>query len=126
MRWTPRVCFALGFALLVGAQLLVARESVAASQTGESSEPTKSLLPTPPKIRRDLYSRLFQVPDLETQTPTPSISVATPPPNMKQPRVVCGMTVIPADPSIDPEMSADPRRSDTQYSMRTMQPPVCK
>jgi hypothetical protein len=42
-----------------------------------------------------------------------------------KPKVVCGMTIIPADPKFDPKM-AIPRKSDgTGYMMRTIDPPIC-
>lgn len=43
-----------------------------------------------------------------------------------QPRTVCGMTIIPADPSIVPRMLV-PRRADgVDYKIRTIAPPICR
>jgi hypothetical protein len=41
------------------------------------------------------------------------------------PRVVCGMTIIPADPSIDPKMLIEvPSAAD--YTIRRIPPPICR
>ena|SRR5688500_17720838 len=67
------------------------------------------------------YSGLFQPQDLKTaarqqQEARPS----------QQPRVVCGMLVIPMDPNIDPKMIV-PRPTDgTRYTIRVIPSPVCK
>jgi hypothetical protein len=43
-----------------------------------------------------------------------------------RPTVVCGMTVIPANPEIDPKMGITPKKSDsTRYTIRAINPPVC-
>ena len=41
-------------------------------------------------------------------------------------RVVCGMTMIPADPSIDRRMRVvRPRTPDVRHTIRELQPPIC-
>lgn len=69
------------------------------------------------------YSGLFQPftpvkPNERTQ--------ATPPSTPAKPRVVCGMTVIPADPSIDPKFTIPPPDRSTKFTMRLIEPPICK
>jgi hypothetical protein len=49
-------------------------------------------------------------------------------PNLKA-RVVCGMTLIPADRSIDPKMApkanSDKPKNHTTYKIRPVQPSIC-
>ena len=40
------------------------------------------------------------------------------------PKIVCGMTVIPADPAVDPK-SVKPAPRDKKYTMRSVTPPMC-
>ncbi|HEY1306948.1 MAG TPA: hypothetical protein VGF24_25515 [Vicinamibacterales bacterium] len=40
------------------------------------------------------------------------------------PKVVCGMTVIPASPALDPN-SVKPAPRDKKYTMRSVPPPMC-
>lgn len=47
-------------------------------------------------------------------------------PHTPQPKVVCGMLVIPADPAIDPKMAVPPNKAPgVEFKMRTQEPPVC-
>jgi hypothetical protein len=41
-------------------------------------------------------------------------------------KVVCGMTLITADPGTDPGIAAPRRRSPTRYTIRAIQPPICR
>ena len=42
-----------------------------------------------------------------------------------KPTVVCGMTIVPADPSIDPKMLV-PRKADgVDYTIRVITPAIC-
>ena len=47
-------------------------------------------------------------------------------PSTGQPKVVCGMTVIPADPTIDPKFAIAPPDRATKYTMRLIDPAVCR
>jgi hypothetical protein len=40
--------------------------------------------------------------------------------------VVCGMTVLPADPTIDPKIRVSAPRSGVRFTIRSVQPPVCQ
>jgi hypothetical protein len=42
-----------------------------------------------------------------------------------KPRVVCGMTLIPADPKVDPKMVIEPKADQTRYTIRAIDPPIC-
>ena len=49
----------------------------------------------------------------------------------QQPQVVCGMTILPADPSIDPKIFLQNRfpdvpRADVDHHIRRIPPPVCR
>ena len=39
--------------------------------------------------------------------------------------VVCGMTVIPADPNIDPKIAVKPKDTGTKYTLKVVEPTVC-
>ena len=43
-----------------------------------------------------------------------------------RPAVVCGMTVIPADPKVDPKMRVAPPAGDTTFTMTVVPPTVCR
>ncbi len=49
-------------------------------------------------------------------------------PNLK-PRIVCGMTLIPANPSKDPKMAQkenpEKAKNPTAYTIRPVQPSIC-
>jgi hypothetical protein len=49
-----------------------------------------------------------------------------PPTPAAKPKVLCGMTVIPADPSIDPKFTIAPPDRQTKYTIRAIEPPICK
>lgn len=68
------------------------------------------------------YSGLFQPAPLVKPTER---TQATPPSTAK-PQVVCGMIVIPADPSIDPKFTKTPPDRSTKFTLRVIEPPICK
>jgi len=43
-----------------------------------------------------------------------------------KPSVVCGMTVIPADPKIDPKIAQKPPDTGITYTLKVIEPTVCK
>ena len=43
-----------------------------------------------------------------------------------QPKVVCGMTIVPADPKIDPGMAQKPKETGVRYTLKAVEPTVCK
>ena len=43
-----------------------------------------------------------------------------------QPKVVCGMTVVPADPKVDPKMRVATPDAGVKYAMKVVPPTVCK
>ena len=43
-----------------------------------------------------------------------------------KPKVVCGMMVVPADPTIDPKMRiTPPQNPNLEYKIRVVEPPTC-
>ena len=42
-----------------------------------------------------------------------------------RPEVICGMTLVPADPKVDPRMKATPPERGVAYAMRMVPPTVC-
>ena len=42
-----------------------------------------------------------------------------------RPSVVCGMTVVPADPAIDPKIRVAPRDNGVKFAMTVVEPTVC-
>ncbi len=75
----------------------------------------------------DPYKKLFQQPNLEQAALTLRLREALRQAEAKQgPRVVCGMTLIPANPGIDPKMAVEPpARDDVRYTIRAIEPPAC-
>lgn len=69
------------------------------------------------------YSGLFQPAPLVRPSER---SQATQPSTPATPKVVCGMTVFPADPSIDPKFAVTPPDRATKYTMRAIDPTICK
>ena len=47
-------------------------------------------------------------------------------PSAAKPKVVCGLTMHPADPSNDPKFAITPPDRATKYTMRLIDPAVCK
>jgi len=42
-----------------------------------------------------------------------------------RPNVVCGMTIVPADPKNDPSMVLQPKADGIEYKIRAIDPPIC-
>jgi hypothetical protein len=78
------------------------------------------------KGRANPYSKLFEVTDLKKSVSQALSAQQARQPKSTQPKVVCGMIVIPADLSIDPKIRAELPKTDTQYTIRAVPPPVCK
>lgn len=69
--------------------------------------------------RANPYRRLFE----PTATPPTEIGTiaATPKPTIK-----CGMTLIPVDPKIDPRMAKPQADGSTRFTIRAVEPPICR
>jgi len=53
-------------------------------------------------------------------------SEAAQPSTAAKPKVVCGMTMIPADPSLDPKFTKTPPDRATKFTIRAVDPAICK
>lgn len=73
--------------------------------------------------RANPYQNLFKPPDLKAAARAEQRDNAA---RAKEPRVVCGMLVIPMDPNIDPKIFVERPADPTRYTMRVVPPPVCK
>jgi hypothetical protein len=95
-------------------RLLVEGEPVAAA----SPQP----LQTSPAPEKDPFKRLFVVPPAQDGGAQPDARLTG-----GQPRVVCGMTLVPAKPEVDPKM-VRPREPEPnrEYKIRTISPRICR
>ena len=69
-----------------------------------------------PPPRKNLFGRLFEVPG------TAKARRST---GETKPKVVCGMTIMPGDPNTDPGIHRNAPESETTFTIRAVQPPVC-
>jgi hypothetical protein len=75
--------------------------------------------------RANPYKNLFQSKSLDEVAKTAAQpKTAVQPTQREKPRVVCGMTIIPA-PNVDPKMMVEPRTDSTRYTIRAIEPPIC-
>ena len=74
------------------------------------------------------YQRLFTTPEPE---PGKTAQMQVPPKVVmteinQQPRVVCGMVVVPVTPAVDPKMVAQSKNdANVDYKIRKIQPRIC-
>jgi len=78
---------------------------------------------------KDPYLNLFGAPDrprvpVSSPDPTPN-GRSNQSPTSGEPRVVCGMTIIPVDPAVDPGVHVTPPDAGTEYTMRVLKLPIC-
>lgn len=78
------------------------------------------VFPAPP-VRNDPFDLLFE----PTGPHHPLPSSLEQPESGQRPKVVCGILVIPADPSVDPRIQVEPPTRDTQFTIRAIQPSLC-
>jgi hypothetical protein len=74
------------------------------------------------------YTRLFQLPALPVSTTAGPVPPAPPAVRLPGPRgstVVCGMTVIAADPRVDSKIFLGWPRGPARHARRVIRPPVC-
>jgi hypothetical protein len=74
------------------------------------------------------FAGLFITPD--TQKREPSDRQRKDPVSVERaavapPTVVCGMTVVQADPAVDPNILVKPVRGKIDYKIRSIAPPIC-
>ena len=73
--------------------------------------------------RANPYQKLFQPRDLKEVARAQQRDHAR---QSTEPRVVCGMKVIPADPRIDPKIFIQRKPDDRRFTIRSMPPTICK
>ena len=63
-----------------------------------------------------------------TPAPTPTPRLNQPPdvPSGQQPTVVCGMTMIPADPNVDPAIRREVPEGGPRFLIRSVDPTICR
>ena len=129
---------------LAGIVAMVSGLAAAQSQFVQSlSAPASGVLSAP-----EQRQPLFPVPPAGPQTPpqTPAVPLAPVPPAagavpglpalpnladalIQKPRIVCGMTLIPAAPAVDPKIATKPPagkpKDPTTYTIRAVQPTLC-
>jgi hypothetical protein len=91
-----------GLALLVAAPVAAQNFTLKTDLFGQ----TKPAAPKPPAVD---WSR--------GQATDPNAAAA--------PKVVCGMTVVPADPKVDPKMRVAPKDDGVKYVLKVVPPAVC-
>ena len=81
--------------------------------------------PQPPQAQPFQLPRPRQQPQPSFPPPTLELGPAATP---AKPRVVCGMTLIPADPATDPKIAKpgpETKRDGTKFTIRAVQPSIC-
>jgi len=117
---------------VAAAIVLVAALATAASASAQArlGAPVKPVLPQlAPGLSSKPYSRLFDQQLAQARTAlrfqmksiTPNSAIA---PNSAR-RFICGMPVLPSDPSIDPKFEVRPPDTTTRFSMRVVPPSSC-
>jgi hypothetical protein len=74
------------------------------------------------QARANPYSRLFQV----SSTAEAAARIFRTAPLNQAPIVKCGMTLIPGDPRIDPGIATPQIKEPTTFTMRGVEPPICR
>ena len=108
--------------ILVSAILLAGTSPVAADQAIPSPQATTRLGALRSSKPPDPYGKLFQARAAFTQAVEQQTAKAAP-----KAKVVCGMLIVEADPSLDPKMAVTPPQDRTlSYAIRVFEPPICK
>jgi hypothetical protein len=68
------------------------------------------------------FQRLFVLPGDQALHTTPAQQLVL----LDKPRVVCGMTVMPVEPRIDPKMRIEQKSEPVRFTIRTVPPSMCK
>jgi hypothetical protein len=86
--------------------------SIAAQQPSNGLPPKENLFGPP--------TRTPSSPRLLFPTPRPEVRVAP------KPTVVCGLTLIPGDPNVDPAIRHDVPEDGPRFSIRSVDPKLCR
>ena len=98
--------------------LLVVASPVLAGQSTPSPQPKTGFGALRPAQPDDPYRRLFATQQVLKRAVAEAGKAA--------PKIVCGMMVVPADPSIDPKIGVTPNTaSGAEFKIRGLEPPIC-
>lgn len=102
---------------LILVMLMLTASSAFADQSAPALRPTVRFGVQRPQS--DPYKQLFAPPKgVQPSIERPALAA--------KPKVVCGMTIIPADPSLDPKMTISPKDDrNLKYAIRSVDPPIC-
>jgi hypothetical protein len=100
-------------ALLVMTLALTAPCALVAQDQPSAVWPGLTLQPRP---KAAPHAFVFRVP-----TPTPTTKA----PDTTKPVVVCGMLVVPAEPTFDAAIRRNPTSSNTKFTLQIVQPTIC-
>jgi len=93
------------------AAVLVGSSSLAAQQSTNLFAPKSR----PPSASRFLFP-----------TPTPTLNQRSLGRAVSKPAVVCGLTLIPGDPNVDPAIRHDVPEDAPKFAIRSVDPKVCR
>ena len=111
------------FASLAGALTLCLSLPAAAQPADPGAAPASSWKPSIKLFAEKPAAKPFV---MEWRDRLPAEASAPAPTAAPKPSVVCGMTLIPADPTIDPKIRVAPEDRGVAFTMRTVEPTVCK
>lgn len=97
-----------------------------ASATLSAQSPSLQRSPRSQESRANPYGKLFE-PNIPRSSGDPRSPVSSPPATEAgSPKVVCGMTLIPADPAIDPGIAVELPNTSMRFTIRAVEPPTCR
>lgn len=116
----PMLLLASILVFCVPARSLALQRESGLNQRGpnQTSSPSPSPLYSPSKdLFAGLFSRRLRAPGV------PSSAGASAP---EKRQIVCGLVLIPVDPKIDPRMSVKPREPGVEFTIKAIEPRVCR
>lgn len=115
-----------GFSAVVVASVVSCASVITLASPGESTaqvrqpDPGAQTLSSP--ARKNPFGRLFQPREVAPKRAHPT----TQPPAAREPIIVCGMRVIPSDPTVDPRIRVFTPEPKTKPAIRALEPPCYK
>jgi hypothetical protein len=112
------------YLVLVGSLVVAGAHAASTKPEPQTSTPWSELA----RQRKQPYTRIFPAPRPNSSTRTFVVPVpqdSTPKPTM-EPRVACGMVVVPVGPEADPKMVRRPTAEpQPDFKIRKIAPPIC-
>ena len=110
------VAVVVGVLGITGAQIPAVQEP--AAQLAPESSPNPLLV----SQGKNPFGNIFIRPGTQ-----PDVSRSAGPSGDPQPRIICGMIVVPVNPAADPKMVVSPKpASKVEYKIRVLSPRVCR